>query len=231
MSRELLLLHLTETWKYALDSGKIIGVLFIDFKKAFDSINHKILKEKLKQIGVAGGLYNILEDYVEQRKQYVVVGDQRSDLAEVKFGVPQGSLLGPRLFAVQVNDLPNVPSKGILNMYADDTDYFYIGSSIDEVMQALQKTLNEIAAWCSNNSMTIHLKKSEIMMITNKKFIGPLNTVKLGENDIEVVTESKCLGVTIDEKISWKTQVVNAATNMNKKTKQLKSFNHFHLQF
>ena len=72
--------------------------------------------------------------------------------------------------------------------------------------------------------MTIHPKKSEIMIITNKKFIGPLNKVKLGEDDIEVVAESKCLGVTIDEKISWKTQVVNATANMSKKIKQLKRF-------
>ena len=72
--------------------------------------------------------------------------------------------------------------------------------------------------------MTIHPKKSEIMILTNKKFIGPLNKVKLGEDDIEVVAESKCLGVTIDEKISWKTQVFNATANMSKKIKQLKRF-------
>ena len=71
-------------------------------------------------------------------------------MAEVKFGVPQGSLLFPWLFAVQVNDLPKVPSKGILNTYANDIEYFYIGSSIHEVMQALQQTVNEIAVWCSN---------------------------------------------------------------------------------
>ena len=223
-STELLLLHLKETWKHTLDSGKIIGVLFIDFQKAFESIDHKIPKEKLKQIGAAGGLYNILGNYLEQMKQYAVVGDQRSDMAEVKFGVPQGSLLGPRFFAAQENDLPKVPSKGTLNMYADDPEYFYIGSSIDEVMQALQQTVIEIAAWCSNNSMTKHPKKSEIMIITNKKFVGPLNMVKLGENDIEVVAKSKCLGVTIDYKISWKAQVVNAAASKNKKIKQLKMF-------
>ena len=145
-------------------------------------------------------------------------------MEEVKFGVPQGSLLGPKFFSAQENDLPKVPSKGTLNMYADDPEYFYIGSSIDEVMQALQQTVNEIAAWCSNNSMKKHPKKSEIMIITNKKFVGPLNMVKLGENDIEVVANSKCLGVTIDDKISWKAQVVNAAASKSKRIKQLKMF-------
>ena len=188
-----------------------VEVLFIDFKKAFDSVCHKTLKRKLLAFGIKGKLYDILDDYLRERKQYVVVNGQPSDHMEVKYGVPQGSLLGPRLFAVQVNDLPNVPSKGTLEMFADDTEYYCVGKTVDEVMSLLQTGIREISEWCKSNSLTIHPAKSEIMIISIKKFIGPLSPVKLGDNIIKVVTESKCLGVSIDCKLTWKSQVANAA--------------------
>ena len=223
-STELLLLHLTEVWKNEVDKGNVVGVLFIDFKKAFDSVCHKTLKQKLLEYGIKGKLYNILDDYLRERKQYVVLNGQSSDHMEVNYGVPQGSLLGPRLFAVQVNDLPNVPSKGTLEMFADDTEYYCVGKMVDEVMSLLQIGIREISEWCKSNSLTIHTGKSEIMIVSNKTFIGPLSPVKLGDNIIKVVTESKCLGVSIDCKLTWRSQVANAASKMNKKVKQLKRF-------
>ena len=134
----------------------------------------------------------------------MVVNGQSSHHNEVKYGVPQGSLLGPRLFAVQVNDLPNVPSKGTLEMFADDTEHYYVGRTLDEVMSLYQRNIREISEWCKSNSITIHPAKSEIMIISNKKFIWPPSPVKLGDNIIKVVTESKCLGVSIDCKLTWK---------------------------
>ena len=144
-STELLLLHLTEVWKNEVDKGNVVGVLFIDFKKSFDSVCHKTLKKKLLTYGIKGKLYDILDDYLRERKQYVVVHGQSSDHMEVKYGVPQGSLLGPRLFAMHVNKLPNVPSKGTLEMFADDTEYYCIGKTVDEAMSLLQTGIREIS--------------------------------------------------------------------------------------
>ena len=223
-STELLLLHLTEVWKNEVHRGNVVGVLFIDFKKAFDSVCHKTLKGKLLAYGIKGKLYDILDDYLTERKQYVVVNGQSSNHNEVKYGVPQGSLLGPRLFAIQVNDLPNVPSKGSLEMFADDTEYYCVGKTVDEVMSLLQTGIREISEWCKNNSLTIHPGKSEIMIISNKRFIGPPPPVRLGDNIIKVVSDSKCLGVSIDCKLTWKSQVSKAASSMNKKVKQLRRF-------
>ena len=86
-STELLLLHLTEVWKNEVDKGNVVGVLFIDFKKAFDSVCHKTLKRKLLEYGIKGKLYNILDDYLRERKQYVVLNGQSSDHMEVNYGV------------------------------------------------------------------------------------------------------------------------------------------------
>jgi len=97
-STELLMLLLTEVWRQELDRNRIVGVLFVDFKKAFDSICHITTALKLQACGISGNVYNLIVDYLSRRKQFVEIEGQRSNEAEVKFGVPQGSVLGPRLF-------------------------------------------------------------------------------------------------------------------------------------
>ena len=103
-------------------------------------------------------------------------------------------------------------------MFADDTEYYCVGKTVDEVMSLLQTGIREISEWCKNNSLTIHPGKSEIMIISNKRFIGPPPPVRLGDNIIKVVSDSKCLGVSIDCKLTWKSQVSKAASSMNKKS-------------
>ena len=95
-STETLLFHLTEVWKNELDNGRVIGVLFIYIQKAFDPVCRNVLKRKLKKYGIEGKLFDMLENYLEDRRQYVVVSGKSSTTEVVKFGVPQGSLLGPR---------------------------------------------------------------------------------------------------------------------------------------
>ena len=100
-----------------------------------------------------------------ERRQYVIVNGQSSNHMGIKYGVPQGSLLGPRLLAMQVNELPIVLSKGTLEMFADDTEYYCVAKKVDEVMLQLQIGIREISEWCKNNSITIHPVKSEIMLV------------------------------------------------------------------
>ena len=145
------MLHLTETWKNAINQGEIIGVLFIDFKKAFDLVCHQTLALKLQACGISGNLHKLLMSYLQNRKQFVEINGKSSDSCEVKYGVPQGSLLGPRLFGIQVADLPEVPSEGVLEMFANDTEYYYTGNSVDEVTLIIQKSFNKINEWCMKN--------------------------------------------------------------------------------
>ena len=111
-STESLLLHLTETWGNALDKGLKVGVLFIDFRKAFDTVNHTILPEKQKAIGVSGDLLSWLDDYMSARKQFVQLSEFQSKHKTISYGVPQDSILGPKLFSICGN----------VFMFADDTD-------------------------------------------------------------------------------------------------------------
>ena len=133
-STESLLLHLTETWRCALDNGLKVGVLFIEFRKAFDTVNHTILLEKLKAIGISGNLFSWLADYMSMRQQFVQISGNRSEPATVRFGVPQESILGPKLFSIFVNDLAESITSGELYLFADDTTIYNIGENTDAII-------------------------------------------------------------------------------------------------
>lgn len=109
------------SWKWALDKNLKVGVLFIDFRKAFDSINHTILLQKLKAVGISGNLLSWIGSYLLNRNQFVQVNEEKSNTSSIKFGVPQGSILGPKLFSLYVNDFPEFIFSGELYMFADDT--------------------------------------------------------------------------------------------------------------
>ena len=141
ISTESLLLNLTEKWKKAPDHGYKIGIIFVDFKKAFDTVEHTVLKSKLLAAGISGKFHDWLISYISDRSQYVTINGRRSGLQIVDIGVPQGSLLGPRLFAVYVNDLPDATPIGYIQMFADDTTMYYCGKEVEEIVDVLNRML------------------------------------------------------------------------------------------
>ena len=203
-STEGILLYLTEEWKAALDDGSYVGILFVDFKKAFDSVNRDILKKKLQAVGICGDMFHWICDYLDERKQYAKVNGKFSSVDGIDFGVPQGSLLGPRLFSILVNDLPDAISAGHLYMYADDTTIYCVSKTIEDVIEKLNVAAKELHAWCTKNLLTVHTGKTEAMILSNASFVGPLQPVMFGNNMIKYVTESTSLGVKIDNKLNWK---------------------------
>ena len=124
-STELLLTHLTETWRKAVDEGLVVAVAFIDFKKAFDSVLHTILEMKLERdFGISGPLLDWLKSYLKERQQFTAVNGSTSEMIPISFGIPQGSVLGPTLFTLFTNDLPSSVSSGSVYMFADDTTVY-----------------------------------------------------------------------------------------------------------
>ena len=177
-STESLLLYLSEVWKNAINNGRVVGVLFIDCSKAFDSIDHQILKQKLKAIGITGQLYHLLESYLEDRQQFTEVNGVASELRKVKYGVPQGSLLGPRMFSIYMNDISEI-------------------DSTDDAVNNMQYLANEITQWCVKNRMTINAKKTDAMIIQKNTFVGPLKPIEIASDTVNYKTECKLLGCTL----------------------------------
>ena len=177
-STELLLLYLTELWTKSLDEGQAVGVIFIDFRKAFDTVDHVVLDKKLQSSGIAGDFAEWIHDYLQCRKQQTQIGEAMSNFQQITYGVPQGSLLGPRLFSIYTRDLPGAVISGHIQMYADGTTAYVIEDSVDNVCIALQRTLNEIQEWCGKHKLTIHPDKTKAMILNRQKFTGPLPQLK-----------------------------------------------------
>ena len=168
---------MSEKWRRAVDSGQVVGVLFIDFRKAFDTVSHPILIKKLSACGISGNFLEYLENYLTYRKQYTVVNGTSSTLADVEFGVPQGSHIGPS-FSVNVNDMcENVDCD--LDQFADNSTAHTIGPSVDSVLIDLKKSATQLQNYSKRNALTIHPDKCEILIISKKRFVGPLMNVEL----------------------------------------------------
>ena len=125
------MLSMTEKWKQALDNGKVVGVIFVDFQKAFDSICHKKLSMKLHASGISGNVHEWIMNYSQDRKQYITIKGEASESKQIEYGVPQGSLLGPRFYGVQANDLPDSSVYASIEVFVDDSTAYCIGNSVD----------------------------------------------------------------------------------------------------
>ena len=149
-------IEITEKIKNTIDNGKYGCGIFIDLKKAFDTVNHKILLTKLEHYGIRGNLLNWFESYLSNRKQYVFYNGVSSDIASVTCGVPQGSVLGPLLFLIYINDLPNISSKLSFFLFADDTNIYYESSNLIELEKTINKELKLLSLWLNLNRLALN---------------------------------------------------------------------------
>ena len=144
---------MNETIKSTIDNKKIGCGVFIDLKKAFDTVNHKLLLHKLEHYGIRGVALDWFTSYLSNREQYVSVNGQTSDNQVISCGVPQGSVLGPLLFLLFINDLPNSSKVLSFFLFADDTNIYFESSNLFN----LQKTMNKHLKFVKNGSMQINL--------------------------------------------------------------------------
>ena len=146
-----------------LNDSKTSIVAYLDFQKAFDTINHKILLNKLKRAGLGVKLLSLLENYLSGRKQKTKVHGATSELMPISVGVPQGSTLGPIMFIVYINNLTSVLQHCKCLMYADDTVLYCSHDKEKSVRKSMQSDLDKIQAWCFQNRLTLNVKKTKIM--------------------------------------------------------------------
>lgn len=190
-----------------MDKGGVVGAVFLDLKKAFDTVNHRILMSKLCSINFSSTALEWLESYLLNRSQSVQVKNHRSAPLHLLSGVPQGSILGPLLFTLYINDLPSVCSDTNIQMYADDTVIYLHGSSRTQVASGLTNSMAHVTAWLQRCCLQINVEKTMCMFFskTNSACVEP-DVFVLGER-LQVASEYRYLGILIDSTLSFKPQV------------------------
>ena len=200
-STGLALTELVDTILNALDNNKYCIGVFIDLKKAFDTVDHTLLVKKFKYYGVRGITSKFLESYLCNRKQYVNYGDYNSAEQTIKCGVPQGSILGPLLFILYINDMCQVSNLLRFIIFADDTNIFCIDRDPKVLIDKLNNELVKLTKWFRVNKLSLNVKKSNYMVFGTNKIIAA--DVKLNGNKLEKVLFTKFLGVCIDYQLNW----------------------------
>ena len=204
------LLEATDNWAFNIDKGNVNAVIFLDLKKAFDTVDHSILLSKLKAYGVGSNSFNWFKSYLDNRMQKCFVNGSLSDSQPLICGIPQGTILGPLLFLLYINDLPNCLANAHPRMYADDTHLTFASNDVAHLEENMNDDLDKITEWLTANNLTLNSSKTEFMLIGSRQRLNTFNRLPsftIDGNSIKQVESTKSLGVYIDENLTWNTHI------------------------
>ena len=212
------LLNATENIYQACDSKLYTLGIFIDFSRAFDTVNHSVLLKKLKYYGIKGKILQLLTSYLSDRKQYVSYGGRESTLLDIISGVPQGSVLGPLLFIIFINDIVNITDLAKFVLFADDLNLFVIHTSRESLYRIANQILQELLKYCFSNRLILNYDKCCFMEFGFKSadqqpcayFLGILN------NQFVQVEKCKFLGVYVNRQLNWDDQIKHVKMQVSK---------------
>jgi hypothetical protein len=220
------IIELVDKITQAIDKGEYTIGIFLDLSKAFDTINHKILIQKLEHYGIRGITRQWFEDYLKNRKQIVKYNHVKSKAMIIKSGVPQGSILGPILFLLYINDIENCSKLISFILFADDTNIFYkVSKTLNKIMQT---EIDKVAEWLNANKLTLNTTKTNVILFrsSNKK---PKQDIKININgiNIEQVRNSVFIGIVIDECFTWKDHIAKVAKKLIRAAGMIAKIRHF----
>ena len=201
----------------AIENNQYTMGVFLDLSKAFDTVNHAILLHKLEHYGIRGIVLEWFKNYLQFRKQAVKYKTTKSDSLTISCGVPQGSVLGPLLFLIYINDISKCSQILSFILFADDTNLFLIHHDLETLIRIMNEELKKVALWLTANKLSLNVNKTHLMIFkTRKKRLNYNAHVILNENPIEKVKYTKFLGIIIDEELSWKYHINHIATKVSK---------------
>ena len=181
-------------------------ILFLDLKKAFDSVSHGILLKKLEYYGVRGIALDLFRSYLTNRKQFTKIGESLSVLDIIEWGVPQGSVLGPLLFLIFINDIPLASDLGTW-LFADDTVLVESASSLAVLQAKMNERIDKVQTWLLANKLSVHyVDKSQYMLVNSNNYVRIEDhcfELKMANHIISRTKTFKYLGLIVDEKLSW----------------------------
>ena len=171
-SPNLAIIFLVDKISNALEEGDYVLGLFLDFSKAFDTVNHTILFDKLEHYGVRGTALSWFKSYLDNREQYVLFDGVESTRKQISCGVPQGSILGPLLFLLYINDLALVSDKIFSLLFADDSNMFLNGKDPNQLIETMNYEMKKVISWLKANKLSLNLKKNSLYSISQEMWKG-----------------------------------------------------------
>ena len=217
-STELALICLIGKIISAIERNEFTIAVFLDLSKAFYLVDHQILLKKLEHYDIRGVPLKWLSSYLSGRQQYVNFQNTDSDKMFIKRGVTQGSILGPLLFLVFINDLHNVSSVLSYILFADDSNLLFSGTNFKQILKIMKDELEKITWWFKSNSLCLNVNKTNFMVFAakNKKVVGEEPKISIENRDIERVYKTKFLGVVTDSKLNWRCHIDYIANRISK---------------
>ena len=203
------LVEIIDNIKESIDKNNMTCGIFVDLSKAFDTVNHHILLAKLENYGFRGKAYELLSSYLSNRKQYVQLNDHKSSYKPISCGVPQGSVLGPLLFLIYINDIANCCPQEKTRIYADDTNIFFDSNNVDDISERAHQIMIQLDKWFIANKLTLNAKKSSFTIFRSLRSKTKNLPDKLVFNKSEIIRSATVtyLGVLLDEHLTFKNHV------------------------
>ena len=222
------LIHLTDKIREQLDKGNFACGIFVDFRKAFDTVGHQILIQKLNYYGIRGIANNWFCSYLQNRTQFVSINGFDSNVNAICCGVPQGSILEPLLFLFYINDLHFAIKYCKVHHFADYTNLLNFNNSIKKINKQVGHDLKYLSYWLSANKICLDVSKTEVVLFKSiRKQTEATLKLKLNGKRLYTKNSVKYLGIKIDENLNWHKQINNVPVTLNRANAMLSKVRHF----
>ena len=206
------LINLTDKVREELYSRNFACGIFADLQKVFDTVDHDILIQKLNHYGIRGVANNWFSSYLQNRLQYVSINGFNSKLEHIHCGVPQGSILGPLLFLIYINDLNCAIRYCSVHHFADDTNLLNYNNSVKRMNKQVNQDLKNLTNWLNANKICLNVSKTEVVLFkSSRKLTDVPLKLKLNGKRLYPTNSVKYLGINIDENLTWKQQISDKA--------------------